>query len=245
MSRFVLFGQDHVVALVLTVLIPAVLALIVRRRPELDRAFRWFFALVLILTWIAWYALFIARGWLGLGNALPMNLCDWASIALIATLVNPDRRTYELAYFWAFAGTIQGLVTPDVNFGFPEAQFVVFILGHAAIVAAVIYLTFGTRLRQVPASIPRVIGWTFAYAGAASLIDWTLGTNYGFFRHKPTHPTFYDLLSAWPLYIPETVAIGIVAALLLYLPWFVGDRISARAGRGYRMAHRFGGPMRE
>src|SRR5262249_19156105 len=157
----------HVVALVLTVLIPAVLAVIVRRRPELDRAFRWFFAAVLIATWIAWYALFIARGWLGLGNALPMNLCDWATIALLVTLMRPNQKAYELAYFWAFAGTIQGLVTPDVNFGFPEAQFIVFILGHAAIVAAVIYLTFGTRLRQVPASIPRVIGWTFAYAGAA------------------------------------------------------------------------------
>lgn len=97
--------------------------------------------------------------------------------------------------------------------------------GHAAIVAGVIYLTFGTRLRQVPASIPRVIGWTLIYAAAASLTDWTLGTNYGFFRAKPSHATFFDLLSAWPYYIPETIALGIAAALLLYLPWFVIDRM--------------------
>ena len=224
-DKFVPFGPDHVAAILLTVLVPAALALVVRRRPTLDPLFRWFFESLLIGTWIAWYALFIARGWLGLGNALPMNLCDWATIALLITLFKPNRKTYELAYFWAFAGTIQGLVTPDVNYGFPEPQFVVFILGHAAIMAAVIYLTFGTRMRQVPASIPRVIGWTLVYAAAASFADWTLGLNYGFFRAKPSHATFYDLLSDWPLYIPETVAIGIAAVFLLYLPWFVVDRL--------------------
>jgi len=223
-GKFVLFGIDHIAALVLTVLVPASLAVVARRRPQWDKPFRLGFAALLIGTWIAWYALFVARDWLGLGNALPMNLCDWAAIALITALIRPNQKAYELAYFWAFAGTIQGLVTPDVNYGFPEPQFVVFILGHAAIMASVIYLTFGTRMRQLPASIPRVIGWTFAYAGAASLVDWTLGTNYGFFRAKPTHATFYDLLSVWPYYIPETVVLGIAAALLLYLPWFVIDR---------------------
>ncbi len=77
-DKFVLFGPDHVVALFLTVAIPIALAVIARATPSLDRAFRWFFAAVLIGTWIAWFALFIARGWLGWGNALPMNLCDWA-----------------------------------------------------------------------------------------------------------------------------------------------------------------------
>ena len=224
-ARFVPFGLDHVVALLLTVAVPVLLAAAARRERTLDKPFRLGFAALLIGTWIAWFVLFIARGWLGPGNALPMNLCDWATIALIVTLIRPNRKAYELAYFWAFAGTIQGLVTPDVNFGFPEPQFDVFILGHAAIMASAIYLTFGTGMRQVPASLPRVIGWTFVYAGAASLVDWTLGTNYGFFRAKPTHATFYDLLSAWPYYIPETAVLGIAAALLLYLPWFIVDRM--------------------
>jgi hypothetical integral membrane protein (TIGR02206 family) len=204
---------------------PGGLAIWGRAGPRPDRAIRYVFAALLIGTWIGWYVLFMARDWLGPGNELPMNLCDWATIALIVTLIRPNQKAYELAYFWALAGTMQGLVTPDVNFGFPEAQFVVFFLGHATIIAAVLYLTFGARMRPVPASLPRVVGWTFAYAGAASLTDWALGTNYGFFRAKPGHATFYDLLPAWPYYIPETIAIGIAATLILYLPWFVADRL--------------------
>lgn len=226
MHKFVLFEADHIVVLALTLVVPIVLAIIARRsHPVADAAFRHGFAALLVATWIAWYALFIERGWLGWGNALPLNLCDWATVALLITLIKPSQKTFELAYFWAFAGTIQGLVTPDVNYGFPEPQFVVFFMGHAAIIAAALYLTLGTRMRQVPASLPRVIGWTLVYAASASIVDWTLGTNYGFFRAKPNHATFFDLMSAWPYYIPETVVLGVVAALVLYLPFLLSDRI--------------------
>jgi len=226
MHKFVPFESDHLVVMALTIVVPAILALAARRfSPRLDTAFRHGFAALLIGTWIAWYALFIARGWLGFGNALPLNLCDWATIVLLVTLIWPSQKTFELAYFWAFAGTIQGLVTPDVNYSFPELQFIVFFMGHAAIIAAAIYLTLGTRMRQVPASIPRVIGWTLVYAVTASFADWTLGTNYGFFRAKPNHATFFDLMAAWPYYIPETVMLGAVAALVLYLPFLLSDKI--------------------
>ncbi len=49
--------------------------------------------------------------------------------------------------------------------------------------------------------------------------------NYGFFRAKPGHATFYDLLPDWPYYIPLTVALGIAAILILYAPWFIADAI--------------------
>lgn len=188
------------------------------------------FAGLLIGTWIAWYWLFIVRHWLGAGNEYPMNLCDWATIALIVTLIRPNQIAFELAYFWALAGTMQGLITPDVNFSFPEPQFVVFLLGHGAIISAVIYLIFGSGMRPHPISMLRAAGWTIVYSIAAALVDWLLDVNYGFLRAKPSHATFYDLLPAWPTYIPITILIGIACIVLLYAPWFVVDRIRAMPG---------------
>ena len=228
-APFVLFGHQHLIVIALTFAVPALMVGAKRSRwPDADHLFRWYFAALLIGVWIAWYVLFVSRDWLGLGNELPMNLCDWATIALIACLIRPSQRTYELAYFWALAGTMQGLVTPDVNFSFPEAQFIVFLLGHGAIIAAVIYLTFGTHLRPVPASIPRVAAWTIVYAMAAALTDWLLGVNYGFFRAKPGHATFYDFLPDWPWYIPLTVLLGIACIFILYAPWFAADLLRRR-----------------
>ncbi|MEI9888676.1 MAG: TIGR02206 family membrane protein [Rhizomicrobium sp.] len=229
---FVLFGPQHLIVIALTFAVPGVLAPAARlAKAPLDAAIRFAFAGLLIGTWIAWYVLFAQRGWLGPGNEFPMNLCDWATVALIATLIRPNQKAFELAYFWALAGTTQGLVTPDVNFAFPEAQFTVFLLGHGGIIAAVLYLIFGTGLRPLPASLWRVTLWTFAYAAAAGLTDWLLGTNYGFFRAKPGHATFYDLLPDWPYYIPVTILLGIACIFLLYAPWFVLDRVRARRSR--------------
>lgn len=221
---FVLFGLQHWVVMALTLVVPLGLAAWARG-PDADRRIRIGFVAVLVANWICWYALFIARGWLGLGNILQLNLCDWAFFAVLIALIQKSQRAFELAYFWALAGTTQGVVTPEVSFSFPEPQFVVFMLGHADIVAAVLYLTFGTGMRPYSSSIPRAIGWTLAYLAAAGLADWLLGVNYAFLRAKPDHATLFEFMPAWPWYILETIGFGVAAILLLYLPWYVADRL--------------------
>ena len=71
--------------------------------------------------------------------------------------------TYELSYFWGLCGTAEALVTPDVNFDFPDGQFIVFFLGHALIIASVLFLTFGMRMRPHARSILRVMAWSLVY----------------------------------------------------------------------------------
>lgn len=230
---FVPFGFSHLSVIALAIAVPVALAFATGRpgaaqtRKIVCRSF----AALLLVSWAAWYALFFARGWLTPGNVLPMNLCDWAMIAVIVTLIRPNQTSYELAYFWAFGGTLQALITPDVTYEFPDAQFVVFFLGHAAIIAAVLYLTLGLRMRPVPKSILRVIGWSLAYLAAAGATDWLLDTNYGFLRAKPHQATLYDALAPWPYYIPETVLIGIASALILYAPFLILDLVRGPKSR--------------
>jgi uncharacterized membrane protein YwaF len=79
---FVLFGPAHQMVLALAVAVPIFLALAARRQPRLDRPVRLMLALLLGGGWIAWYVLSAQRGWISLGTSLPLNLCDWAALAL-------------------------------------------------------------------------------------------------------------------------------------------------------------------
>ncbi|HEY0105304.1 MAG TPA: TIGR02206 family membrane protein, partial [Rhizomicrobium sp.] len=161
-APFVLFGPSHVAALVASFALPAVAAVAVRPKTHAraDRVFRWALGTAMTANWIGWMLLLHGKGWLGVGNAFPLNLCDWATVATVVTLFRPNQRTYELAYFWALAGTLQGMATPDVQFDFPDIQFLLFFVFHGGIIASVLYLTFGLKMRPYPASLPRAIGWT-------------------------------------------------------------------------------------
>ena len=206
-----------------------------RAHPGIDRAIRWSMAVLMSANWFLWMLLLYEKRWLGLGNELPLNLCDWATAATVITLLYPNQRSYELAYFWALAGTLQGMLTPDVKFEFPDIEFLLFFVFHGGIIASVLYLTFGLGWRPIPASLPRVIAWTLLYAGLAACVDWLAGTNYAFLRTKPPFATVFDVMPDWPWYIPVLVALGFLSTAVYYAPFFVWDKL--RAQRSEPVAH--------
>jgi hypothetical integral membrane protein (TIGR02206 family) len=219
---FTLFGPAHLAVLALSAAAPIILALAARRNPRLDRPFRFALAALLAGGWLCWCALSTARGWITLGTGLPLNLCDWAALALIIALISRNQFAYELGYFWGLGGSLQGLITPDIGYDFPDPQFIFFFINHAGIVTALLYLSF-TGMRPYPASLLRVVAATFFYVAAAAAADFALSVNYGFLAAKPASASIMDFLSPWPWYIPELVLIGTLSLLIYYTPFWVMD----------------------
>ena len=225
------FGPSHGIALALIGGMAAALVLASRmaRSAKFDALLRWTLALLLLADWAAYLAMFYRHGWLVIGNVLPLNLCDWATIALVAALLRPNQTAYDLSYFWALSGTLLTSITPDLEFDFPDPRFIFFFLYHAIIITGVLYLTLGLKMRPVAGSLGRVIAWSVAYVAVAGTADWLLGTDYGFLRAKPRVATLFDFLPPWPWYIGECFAIGVAAMLILYAPFFIADRMRRRA----------------
>ena len=141
-SSFTEFGHSHLAVLVTTALLPLALAGVARLLPgkKFARAVSLTFAAELIATWILWFGLILVRGWISMATVLPMNLCDWATIATTVTLLGSGRKTFELAYFWTFSGTLQALITPELYYDFPDLRFIVFFAFHGGTIAAVCFL---------------------------------------------------------------------------------------------------------
>ncbi len=230
------FGPSHLAAIAVTLLVPLALAALARwEHPgrRADRITRIALAVMMLTGWALWYVVSLRQDALNLGNALPFNLCDWASIALITALLTRNQIAYELGYFWGLGGTLQGVITPTIYWDFPDSQFVFFFIQHSGIIAALLYLTLGSRMRPWPRSLPRVIAATVCYAVITGLVDGLLGVNYAFLREKPLTASLLDLMSPWPWYIPELVLMGVAFVLLYYVPFAVADwaRRDTLAGR--------------
>jgi hypothetical integral membrane protein (TIGR02206 family) len=226
-APFVVFGPSHQIVLGLIVVVPLVLSALVKltRSVTLSRAISWAFVAAILGAWIAWYIVFTRQGWIDLGNALPLDLCSWAAIATVVALITGNQKAYELAWFWAMAGTVQGIVTPDIPDDFPAFRFIEFSTFHGGIIAGVLFLTLGRGMRAYSRSIPRVIGWSLIYMAVAGLADWLLKVNYGFLRAKPGHASLYDLMPAWPWYIAVVVVLALIAVLICYLPFAIADAV--------------------
>lgn len=159
---------------------------------------------------------------------LPMQLCDWAYIALWVAFLTRNQTAYELAYFWGLAGTLQSTITPVLGQGYPTVKFIQYFLLHGGIIMGVIYLTLGLRRRPRPGVLLRVFLWSQLFPLVVIPLNMYIGANYGFLMEKPDGPTLLDYFGPWPYYILIMEAAGVLSCCLYYSPFLVSDYLRAR-----------------
>jgi hypothetical integral membrane protein (TIGR02206 family) len=160
-------------------------------------------------------------------NSLPLHLCDVVAFILAAALVTGSQRLAEFGYVWGFAGTVQGLVTPGLEHGFPAPDF---FAQHGGIPAIAAGLVFGAGLRPLPGALWRTFGWINVYLAVILVLNWLLGTNYGYVNAKPPHPSLLDFLGPWPWYLLVLQGVALLLFGLLLLP-FRGRRPNSDPGK--------------
>jgi hypothetical integral membrane protein (TIGR02206 family) len=98
----------------------------------------------------------LADGTWHLKTSLPLALCNFALLVAAAACWWRLRLLVEVTYFWALAGTVQGLLTPDLNVPFPHLEFFEYVIGHTLIIVAALFLVVGLRLEPRRGSVLRV-----------------------------------------------------------------------------------------
>jgi len=164
-----------------------------------------------------------------LEHALPMQLCDWALLAVSAALWFRWRTCFEVAYFWGLAGTFQALFTPAIPEDLHWFRKFGFFFIHAGIVVGILHLLATPRWRPTPRALLHVIAASEFYLSVTVLTNLLTGGNYGFLSHKPPTASMLDLFSDDPLlYVVQINLTAFVFFAALYLPWLIIDLLHAR-----------------
>jgi len=211
MPVFKPFGPDHWMVLGMTLLGAA---FVVASAPRLrhathDSLLRYGLTLLLVGNELgSWASALSKQRW-----GLPLQLCDLAVFLVAWALIGRQRLVGELAVCWGLAGSTQAVLTPDLREGFPSYPWWQFFLGHGAIVLGALYVLVRGRVRLTLSSVWRVFAVSNLYLVAAGMINWRLGTNFGYLARKPTHPSLLDVLGPWPYYILSIEVIALVLFL--------------------------------
>jgi len=149
--------------------------------------------------------------------ALPLHLCDLATICVVVTLLYPVPVMGELSYCWAIGGSIPAVLTPDIAARFPAPAYIVFFAMHGGVIVSVFYLV-ATRIVTITwNSLRRVWLITHLYAGLIALFNRTFEANYLFLCWKPSQFSLIDYMGAWPYYLVWLEVWFLVSLILSYV----------------------------
>jgi len=212
-------------SLALAFLGPVVLWAMHRRRPHplLERSFARGIVGMLVVVFAAIVVQKATDGTLTAREALPMQLCDWALIAVVGALLWRSQTCFELGYFWGLCGTLQALFTPAISRDLAWWKQAAFFLDHAGIVAGVLFLLLVPKMR--PLGLGRIVLWSEIYIASALAVNALTGGNYGFLSHRPEQASLLDLFpdARW-LYVATINAVALVFFTAIYLPWLCVQR---------------------
>jgi hypothetical integral membrane protein (TIGR02206 family) len=173
--------------------------------------------------------LLVAGNWSARAS-LPLPLCDVAVLVAAAACFWRVPLLVELTYFWGLAGTLQGVLTPDLSIGFPHLVFWQYVVGHLGIVFAALFLVVGLGIAPRRGAVPRIFAVTLAYTAVVGLVDALAGANYMFLRRPPGEWTLLSVLGPWPWYLFSATAVALVLFTALDAPFWSGRRRQAALG---------------
>ena len=174
-------------------------------------------------------------------TSLPLALCDVGVLVAAVACWWRVSILVELTYFWGLAGTLQAVVTPDLNVGFPHLVFFQYVVGHLGIVAAALFLVAGMGLAPRRWAVVRVLVITAAYTAVVGVVDATTGANYMFLSRPPGEWTLLRVLGPWPWYVVSAAGVAIVLFVLLDTPFRRSRRRTADLGAGPQRGRPGGG----
>jgi hypothetical integral membrane protein (TIGR02206 family) len=216
------FGPSHLTVIFLTFALPALVSFFLRGRAADDRARTdacWIWAAVLLGAKITTFVC----AWRGArvtgAEMLPMQFCDWACFAAIIALLTRNIFAFELAYFWGLAGTLQALLTPDLDFDWPDYRFILFFTSHGGLIGASLLLLWGFGFRPRPGAVWRMWAACQVYLAATIAVNTLFDTNYGYLQHKPLNPSLMDELGPWPWYIIAMEFLALAFFAIFALPF--------------------------
>jgi hypothetical integral membrane protein (TIGR02206 family) len=160
---------------------------------------------------------------------LPLQLCDAAPVLAAAALWTCRPWLVELLYFWAFAGTLQALLTPSVTPDFSAFDVLQYYAAHGGILAAALFLVVGLGITPRPGAVRRCAMLTLGYTAGVAVVDLLTGGDYLYLRRPPPVHTLFDLMGPWPWYLAAAALLGLVLFAALNAPFWWGRRVRANA----------------
>ena len=160
-------------------------------------------------------------------ETIPLHMCDLSEIFLVWFLLGGPRILYICAFFWGLGGATMAILTPDISHH--DLDYIFFMVGHGMIVVGIMYATVTLDNRPYAKDIVTVSLITaLVLLPIVYGINLLLGepANFWYLMTKPAGASLMDMFPEPPYHLIVTTPIAIAVFYLIYLPYFLKDRMA-------------------
>jgi len=229
-SPFILFGNVHLITMVIIVLVAVFLPLICKNQSISNKSLISKIIAFIILSHVIispYKDLYLLQNPYNWREILPIHMCDLSEIFLAAFLLGGPKILYKCAFFWGLAGASMAIITPDIPV--IDLDYAFFMIGHGMIVIGVMYATISLGNRPYAKDILTVSLITaFVLLPIVYLINLILGepANYWYLIAKPAGASLMDAFPEPPYHLLITTPLAIATFCLIYIPYAIKDKLA-------------------
>ena len=160
-------------------------------------------------------------------ETIPLHMCDLSEIFLIWFLLGGPRILYICAFFWGLGGATMAILTPDISHH--DLDYIFFMVGHGMIIVGIMYATVTLGNRPYAKDIATVALITALVLLPIVYVIYLLlcePANFWYLMSKPAGASLMDMFPEPPYHLLVTTPIAIALFYLIYLPYFIKDRVA-------------------
>ena len=229
-TPFELFGTVHLITIAVIIVVSVLLPRSykdksINQKSTMNKVIAGVIALhVIISPYKDLYLLANPYDW---RETLPLHMCDLSEIFLIWFLLGGPKILYLCAFFWGLGGASMAILTPDISYH--DLDYIFFMIGHGMIIVGIMYATVALGNRPYVKDILKVSAITaFILLPIVYIINILLGepANFWYLVAKPGGASLMDMFPDPPYHLLYTTPIAIAVFYLIYLPYFIKDRVA-------------------
>ncbi len=229
-TPFELFGTVHLITIAVIIVVSVLLPRTykdksINQKSTMNKVIAGVIALhVIISPYKDLYLLANPYDW---RETLPLHMCDLSEIFLIWFLLGGPKILYLCAFFWGLGGASMAILTPDISYH--DLDYIFFMIGHGMIIVGIMYATVALGNRPYVNDILKVSAITaFILLPIVYIINILLGepANFWYLIAKPGGASLMDMFPDPPYHLLYTTPIAIAVFYLIYLPYFIKDRVA-------------------
>ena len=159
---------------------------------------------------------------------LPLHMCNFSAVLIGIFLLQEKKNQlfFELPFYWGIGGATMALLTPDLEFTWPNIEFIMFFYGHGQIILGIFFALAVLKYRPYLQNFWKMAVITILLLIPILVINLIIGgeANYWYLMNTPDGESLMDLMPAPPFHMLGVAPLALVVFFITYIPFLIWDK---------------------